>query len=51
MRFAPEKAYEDSDAKNRIFDEMWTGDWWWDLQVSLNFSYFMTLPTILAGCT
>ena len=34
MRFAPEKAYEDSDGKNRIFDEMWSGDWWWDLQVS-----------------
>jgi hypothetical protein len=51
MCFAPEKAYKDSDAKNRIFDEMWTGNWWWDLQVSLDFSYFMTSPTILAGCT
>jgi hypothetical protein len=34
MRFAPERAYEDPEGKNRIFDEMWTGDWWWNLQVS-----------------
>jgi len=27
MCFAPEKAYKDPDGKNRIFDEMWTGDW------------------------
>src|SRR5882724_12608725 len=39
MRFAPEKAYEDSDGKNRIFDEMWTGDWWWNLQVSFPLTY------------
>jgi hypothetical protein len=35
MRFAPEKAYEDPEGKNRIFDEMWSGDWWWDLQVGV----------------
>jgi hypothetical protein len=34
MRFAPERAYKDPEGKNRIFDEMWTGDWWWNLQVS-----------------
>jgi len=26
MCFAPERAYEDPEGKNRIFDEMWTGD-------------------------
>jgi hypothetical protein len=31
----PKKAYKDPDGKNRIFDEMWTGDWWWNLQVSI----------------
>jgi hypothetical protein len=35
MRYAPEKVYEDSEGKSRVFDETWTGDWWWDLQVSL----------------
>jgi Plavaka transposase len=34
MCFAPERVYEDLEGKNRIFDEMWTGDWWWNLQVS-----------------
>lgn len=34
MRYVPEKVYEDSEGKNRVFDEAWTGDWWWNLQVS-----------------
>jgi hypothetical protein len=25
MRFAPE----------RVYDEMWTGEWWWNLQVRI----------------
>jgi len=33
MQFAPQKAYEDCEGKNRMFDEMWSGDWWWNLQV------------------
>lgn len=36
MHYAPERAYEDSDGKNRIFDEMWAGNWWWDLQVNIH---------------
>ncbi|TCD60672.1 hypothetical protein EIP91_009706, partial [Steccherinum ochraceum] len=35
MRYAPQKVYEDCMAKNRVFDEMWTADWWWDLQKKL----------------
>jgi hypothetical protein len=31
--FAPECVYSDSEGKERIFDEMWTGDWWWETQV------------------
>lgn len=33
MHFKPERVYEDEDGKSRIFDEMWTGEWWWDTQV------------------
>lgn len=33
LRYAPEKVYEDNEGNNRVFDEMWTGDWWWNLQV------------------
>jgi len=31
--FAPEHVYSDSEGKERIFDEMWTADWWWEMQV------------------
>jgi hypothetical protein len=33
MAYAPEHAFEDAEGKSRIYDEMWTGDWWWDMQV------------------
>lgn len=36
MAFAPKKVYSDRSKLNRIFDEMWTADWWWNLQVSTN---------------
>ena len=36
MRFAPEKIFEDEELLKRIINEMWTGDWWWDVQVSHN---------------
>jgi hypothetical protein len=34
MRFAPEKHWEDLEHTIRIYDEMWSGDWWWRIQVS-----------------
>jgi hypothetical protein len=33
LRFAPEHAYEDEEANVHVFDEMNSGDWWWDAQV------------------
>jgi hypothetical protein len=33
MKYAPERVYEDMEGKTRIFDEMWTANWWWDTQV------------------
>ena len=39
MSFVPEHVYEDENMTNRIFDKMWTVDWWWKTQVSVrNFS-------------
>lgn len=38
MKYAPERVYEDDEGTNRVFDEMWTGDWWWNTQV--RFSWF-----------
>ncbi|KAJ7219897.1 hypothetical protein B0H12DRAFT_1078497 [Mycena haematopus] len=32
MRFAPEELYTDENGETRVFEEMWTGDWWNELQ-------------------
>ncbi|KAF8875514.1 hypothetical protein BD779DRAFT_1613422 [Infundibulicybe gibba] len=33
--FVPERVYTSSDGDERIYDEMWTGDWWWNTQGKL----------------
>lgn len=33
MAYAPEHVYKDKNGKVRIYDEMWTADWWWNTQV------------------
>lgn len=33
LRYAPYKVYKTSEGKNRIYDESWTGDFWWEIQV------------------
>jgi hypothetical protein len=35
MEYAPQKHFLDEEGKNRVFDEMWTADWWWNTQVKL----------------
>ena len=34
MAYVPKRAYADAKGENRIYDEMWTGNWWWETQVS-----------------
>ncbi len=50
LSYVPEKAYSRSDRTNRVYDEMWTGDWWWEMQVSigrlyLNITHIRIVPT------
>ncbi|KAF8871026.1 hypothetical protein BD779DRAFT_1613985 [Infundibulicybe gibba] len=33
VSFVPERVYTSNDGDDRIYDEMWTGDWWWNTQV------------------
>jgi hypothetical protein len=47
MKYAPERVYEDDEGTNRVFDEMWTGDWWWNIQV--RFSWFKII-CLLTWC-
>jgi hypothetical protein len=37
LSYIPEHAYIDNEGKERIYDEMWTADWWWNIQVSFSF--------------
>lgn len=34
VSYVPERVFADEEGKTRVFDEMWTGDWWWEMQVS-----------------
>ena len=38
MSFVPEHVYAEENGTNRIYDEMWTADWWWKTQVSVSTS-------------
>lgn len=34
MRFTPERHWTSQNCKFRAYSEMWTGNWWWRMQVS-----------------
>ena len=34
LEYAPQRHFLDKEGNNRVFDEMWTGEWWWNIQVS-----------------
>ena len=40
MKYAPEQHYEDEELENRVYSEMATGDWWWEVQASANAQIF-----------
>ena len=35
LQYKPQKLYVDSECSERIYNEMWTGDWWWEMQVGI----------------
>ncbi|KAL6305981.1 hypothetical protein BKA93DRAFT_816611 [Sparassis latifolia] len=35
MAYVPERAFADKEGSRRIYDEMWTGEWWWETQEKL----------------
>ncbi|KAH6906990.1 hypothetical protein BKA70DRAFT_1105175 [Coprinopsis sp. MPI-PUGE-AT-0042] len=43
--YSPKKVYSDSTKTNRIFSEMWTGQWWHMVQVSP--SHILLLPRLI----
>ncbi|KAH7919169.1 hypothetical protein BV22DRAFT_1134039 [Leucogyrophana mollusca] len=48
MSYAPEKVYVDETENGRRYGEMWTGDWWWEMQGRLPEGAVVT-PVILAS--
>ena len=35
LEYAPQRNYMDKEGNVRMFDEMWTGEWWWNTQVNV----------------
>ena len=35
LQYKPVKIYRNADYTNREYSEMWTGDWWWEIQVHM----------------
>ncbi|THG92766.1 hypothetical protein EW026_g8251 [Hermanssonia centrifuga] len=48
MGYAPEQVFADSNGTSRIYDEMWSGDWWWNVQGKLPAGATIA-PVILAS--
>ncbi|KAG1858327.1 hypothetical protein C8R48DRAFT_748782 [Suillus tomentosus] len=48
VSYAPERVFADEEGKTQRFDEMWTGDWWWEMQGRLP-EGAVVAPVILAS--
>ncbi|KAH9846641.1 hypothetical protein C2E23DRAFT_743604, partial [Lenzites betulinus] len=48
IRYAPERQYTDAEGKNRIYGNMGTANWWWDIQARMP-SGATVAPVILAS--
>ncbi|KAH9856106.1 hypothetical protein C2E23DRAFT_722345, partial [Lenzites betulinus] len=35
LAYAPERQYADAQGRNRLYENMWTADWWWETQAKL----------------
>ena len=35
MVFSPRQMWSSRRRKSRLYNEMWTGDWWWETQVCI----------------
>lgn len=44
MVYAPTKMWANSDRDSRLYNEMWTGKWWWTVQVSYLHNIFTKIP-------
>ncbi|KAG1792002.1 uncharacterized protein HD556DRAFT_1432737 [Suillus plorans] len=48
VSYTPERVFADEEGKTCMFDEMWTGEWWWEMQGRLP-PGAVVAPVILAS--
>ncbi|CDO76939.1 hypothetical protein BN946_scf185006.g21 [Trametes cinnabarina] len=48
LAYAPTRQYVDEEGQERLYDNMWSGNWWWDVQTALP-SGATVAPVILAS--
>ncbi|QRV97644.1 Zn-finger protein [Ceratobasidium sp. AG-Ba] len=49
MRYAPERHWTSPDKKSQLYDEMWSGDWWWRMQFRIRNEFGTVVPLIVAS--
>ncbi|KAG8773758.1 hypothetical protein FRC12_002328 [Ceratobasidium sp. 428] len=49
IRYSPERHWTSKDRKTRIYDEMWSGDWWWRMQYAIGNKNGTVVPLIVAS--
>ncbi|QRV89359.1 Zn-finger protein [Ceratobasidium sp. AG-Ba] len=49
MRYAPERHWTSQDKKCRLYDEMWSGNWWWRMQFRIQNKSGTVVPLIVAS--
>ncbi|KAG9084587.1 hypothetical protein FRC06_003988 [Ceratobasidium sp. 370] len=49
MRYVPERHWQSKARRKRVFGEMWTGDWWWTMQMIMANPQATIAPLIIAS--
>ena len=52
LKFKPERHYTDTDMTVRVYGDIHTGKWWWEIQVRVNLCrvFIFTANSIIEGC-
>ncbi|KAG8702621.1 hypothetical protein FRC09_004646, partial [Ceratobasidium sp. 395] len=48
-KWAPERHFKSRDRKCRVYDEMWSGNWWWQMQRRIKNKNATIVPLIVAS--
>ena len=43
MAFAPQKVWTSSNKTSQLYNEMWTRDWWWKIQVLFLIKFYSNI--------